>query len=312
MNYGLELVGGNKKRLQPLQMILNKGLRLIFNGNQSAPIIPMCLESNALLVDVRATIAAIRLLNKSTVLKTPLRKLAAATLQGRPIQNVTKRTWIRASYLLRRKYLTAHPTTYNNSQLQAQIVAQRTAEHTTYMTANAAMIYLAADYYSTRYISTWFLADPQWKAGLTFLIHARLGQLWSKAKAKHLSTLTLTTYHLTHCLLCNAAHAPVEEDEIAHLVVSCPLLHQTRTNSGLSELIELVSTLFNQNDWSETQISRLLFGGKVGACSLWGARGPLVRGVPFEMRILAFLQDSLRLYYDQLRLYTAASPSVVA
>ena len=80
----------------------------------------------------------------------------------------------------------------NAAAISSRIWYTRTQEHSQYMSAKAAQHYVDVNYFHTNFIRTWHLPDDQWNRGLNYLIHARTGKLWTKAReSKAIYTLLL-------------------------------------------------------------------------------------------------------------------------
>jgi hypothetical protein len=91
LNFGIELLHGSIKKVQSLQLLINKALRAVLNCNRSTSIVAMSLEAGTQLVATRATGSAIRLLNKAASLKTTIHQLSAPILAGRPLSELNRK-----------------------------------------------------------------------------------------------------------------------------------------------------------------------------------------------------------------------------
>jgi hypothetical protein len=91
LNYGIELLYRTIKKVQPLQLLINKALRAVLNCNRSTPIIAMSLKAVHNLSQPRATSSAIRLLNKAASLKTTFNQLSAPILAARPLRRLNRK-----------------------------------------------------------------------------------------------------------------------------------------------------------------------------------------------------------------------------
>ncbi|KAH9250041.1 hypothetical protein BASA81_012174 [Batrachochytrium salamandrivorans] len=69
--YGLELVGGNKSHLAPLQTTINKGIRLFIGARLSTAIGPLLVETGIGYLLTRSLVSRVRLLERSATKRTP-------------------------------------------------------------------------------------------------------------------------------------------------------------------------------------------------------------------------------------------------
>ncbi|KAH6583915.1 hypothetical protein BASA60_001175 [Batrachochytrium salamandrivorans] len=69
--YGLELVGGNKSHLAPLQTTINKGIRLFTGARLSTAIGPLLVETGIGSLLTRSLVSRVRLLERSVTKKHP-------------------------------------------------------------------------------------------------------------------------------------------------------------------------------------------------------------------------------------------------
>ncbi|KAH6580031.1 hypothetical protein BASA61_008762 [Batrachochytrium salamandrivorans] len=70
--YGLELVGGNKSHLAPLQTTINKGIRLFTGARLSTAIRPLLVETGIGSLLTRSLVSRARLLERSVTKRTPI------------------------------------------------------------------------------------------------------------------------------------------------------------------------------------------------------------------------------------------------
>ncbi|KAH9246249.1 hypothetical protein BASA81_016204 [Batrachochytrium salamandrivorans] len=70
--YGLELVGGNKSHLAPLQTTINKGIRLFTGARLSTAIGPLLVETGIGSLLTRSLVSRVRLLERSVTKRTPI------------------------------------------------------------------------------------------------------------------------------------------------------------------------------------------------------------------------------------------------
>jgi len=295
LNYGLELLIGKSSRLQPLQLILNKAMRLVFGVGIMTSVIAMSLESNALLVDVRAVVGAIRLLNKSRMLSTPLRILGLDTLESNG-------SWVTEARRLRSKYMVVEPMSFDSGMIRQEVVLPRTREHSKYMESEGARVYLEADYYSNRHVFKWFLDDKHWKAGLTLLLHARLGRTWNKTRLNRI-TAAVPEDRLATCLACHMDHTPTQLGEVSHVLIDCPEYDSERKKYKIDEVIGMARDYLGAQVECE-DLCKLLFGAVKDSWSLWAQEGPLtMAGAPVEIRVLEFLHGTLYRYFELISMY---------
>ncbi|KAH9247380.1 hypothetical protein BASA81_015008 [Batrachochytrium salamandrivorans] len=77
--YGLELVGGNKSHLAPLQTTINKGIRLFTGARLFTPIGPLLVETGIWSLLTRSLVSRVRLLERSVTKKTPINAICSST-----------------------------------------------------------------------------------------------------------------------------------------------------------------------------------------------------------------------------------------
>ncbi|KAH6559707.1 hypothetical protein BASA60_000488 [Batrachochytrium salamandrivorans] len=80
--YGLELVGGNKSHLAPLQTTINKGIRLFTGARLSTAIGPLLVETGIGSLFTRSLVSRVRLLERSGTKKTPINAICSGTDNG--------------------------------------------------------------------------------------------------------------------------------------------------------------------------------------------------------------------------------------
>ncbi|KAH9253060.1 hypothetical protein BASA81_008966 [Batrachochytrium salamandrivorans] len=76
--YGLELVGGNKSHLAPLQTTINKGIRLFTGARLSTAIGPLLVETGIGSLLTRSFVSRLRLLERSVTKRTPINAICSA------------------------------------------------------------------------------------------------------------------------------------------------------------------------------------------------------------------------------------------
>ncbi|KAH9269091.1 hypothetical protein BASA83_008842 [Batrachochytrium salamandrivorans] len=77
--YGLELVGGNKSHLAPLQTTINKGIRLFTGARLSTAIGPLLVETGIGSLPTRSLVSRVRLLERSVTKRTPINAICSGT-----------------------------------------------------------------------------------------------------------------------------------------------------------------------------------------------------------------------------------------
>ncbi|KAH9249217.1 hypothetical protein BASA81_013066 [Batrachochytrium salamandrivorans] len=77
--YGLELVGGNKSHLAPLQTTINKGIRLFTGARLSTAIGPLLVETEIGSLLTRSLVSRVRLLERSVTKRTPINAICSGT-----------------------------------------------------------------------------------------------------------------------------------------------------------------------------------------------------------------------------------------
>ncbi|KAH9270180.1 hypothetical protein BASA83_007699 [Batrachochytrium salamandrivorans] len=77
--YGLELVGGNKSYLAPLQTTINKGIRLFTGARLSTAIGPLLVETGIGSLLTRSLVSRVRLLERSVTKRTPINAICSGT-----------------------------------------------------------------------------------------------------------------------------------------------------------------------------------------------------------------------------------------
>ncbi|KAH9253280.1 hypothetical protein BASA81_008791 [Batrachochytrium salamandrivorans] len=77
--YGLELVGGNKSHLAPLQTTINKGIRLFTGARLSTAIGPLLVETGIGSLLTRSLVSRVRLLERSVAKRTPINAICSST-----------------------------------------------------------------------------------------------------------------------------------------------------------------------------------------------------------------------------------------
>ncbi|KAH9257500.1 hypothetical protein BASA81_004262 [Batrachochytrium salamandrivorans] len=206
--YGLELVGGNKSHLAPLQTTINK----------------------------------VRLLERSVTKRTPINAICSGTdndvftlnVQG---QLVRSQRWFwsrRTKQLYRNRY-------WLTPQVRPKTVKQRHSfalMETLQTCGDSASL----QKYVTRQLldTSGFFKDPSFDQsrahGTRYLMLARMDALWTARKAIQIGILVDThPFSVDHCILCDQQ---LLSTSIAHLVVECEQVTGHRIQSGLVPAIQ--------------------------------------------------------------------------
>ncbi|KAH6602103.1 hypothetical protein BASA61_001472 [Batrachochytrium salamandrivorans] len=209
--YGLELVGGNKSHLAPLQTTINKGIRLFTGARLSTAIGPLLVETGIGSLLTRSLVSRVRLLERS----------------------VTKRNTHQCHLLWNRYWLTpqVRPKTVKQRHSFALMETLRTCGDSA-----------SLQKYVTRQLldTSGFFKDPSFDQsrahGTRYLMLARMDALWTARKAIQIGILVDThPFSVDHCILCDQQ---LLSTSIAHLVVECEQVTGHRIQSGLVPAIQ--------------------------------------------------------------------------
>ncbi|KAH9271479.1 hypothetical protein BASA83_006333 [Batrachochytrium salamandrivorans] len=195
--YGLELVGGNKSHLAPLQTTINKGIRLFTGARLSTAIGPLLVETGIGFLLTRSLVSRVRLLERSVTKRTPINAICSGTdndvftlnVRG---QLVRSQRWFwsrRTKQLYRNRY-------WLTPQVRPKTVKQRHS-FALMETLRACGDSASLQKYVTRQLldTSGFFKDP-----------------------------------IDHCILCDQQ---LLSTSIAHLVVECEQVTGHRIQSGL-------------------------------------------------------------------------------
>ncbi|KAH9264367.1 hypothetical protein BASA83_012193 [Batrachochytrium salamandrivorans] len=208
--YGLELVGGNKSHLAPLQTTINKGIGCSLVPDSRLPSDPFWLK--------------LELDNDVFTLN----------VQG---QLVRSQRWFwsrRTKQLYRNRY-------WLTPQVRPKTVKQRHSfalMETLRTCGDSASL---QKYVTRQFLDTsGFFKDPSFDQsrahGTRYLILARMDALWTARKAIRIGILVDThPFSVDHCILCNQQ---LLSTSIAHLVVECEQVTGHRIQSGLVPAIQ--------------------------------------------------------------------------
>ncbi|KAH6582818.1 hypothetical protein BASA60_001714 [Batrachochytrium salamandrivorans] len=240
--YGLELVGGNKSHLAPLQTTINKGIRLFTGARLSTAIGPLLVETGIGSLLTRSLVLRIRLLERSVTKRTPINAICSGTdndvftlnVQG---QLVRSQRWFwsrRTKQLYRNRYwLTpqTRPKTVKQRHSFALMETLRTCGDSA-----------SLQKYVTRQLldTSGFFKDPSFDQlrahGTRYLMLARMDALWTARKAIQIGILVDThPFSVDHCILCNQQ---LLSTSIAHFVAECEQVVGHRIQSGLVPAIQ--------------------------------------------------------------------------
>ncbi|KAH6590139.1 hypothetical protein BASA50_009552 [Batrachochytrium salamandrivorans] len=240
--YGLELVGGNKSHLAPLQTTINKGIRLFTGARLSTAIGPLLVETGIGSLLTRSLVSRVRLLERSVTKRTPINAICSGTdndvftlnVQG---QLVRSQRWFwsrRTKQLYRNRY-------WLTPQVRPKTVKQRHSfalMETLRTCGDSASL---QKYVTRQFLDTsGFFKDPSFDQsrahGTRYLMLARMDALWTARKAIQIGILVDThPFSVDHCILCDQQ---LLSTSIAHLVVECEQVTGHRIQSGLVPAIQ--------------------------------------------------------------------------
>ncbi|KAH9273465.1 hypothetical protein BASA83_004131 [Batrachochytrium salamandrivorans] len=217
--YGLELVGGNKSHLAPLQTTINKGIRLFTGARLSTAIGPLLVETGIGSLLTRSLVSRVRLLERSVTKRTPINAICSGTDNDVFTLNVQGRL----------------------EQILADTTSQtKDSQATAFVCIDGASASLQK--YVTRQLldTSGFFKDPSFDQsrahGTRYLMLARIDALWTARKAIQIGILVDThPFSVDHCILCDQQ---LLSTSIAHLVVECEQVTGHRIQSGLVPAIQ--------------------------------------------------------------------------
>ncbi|KAH6592419.1 hypothetical protein BASA50_008035 [Batrachochytrium salamandrivorans] len=240
--YGLELVGGNKSHLAPLQTTINKGIRLFTGARLSTAIGPLLVETGIGSLLTRSLVSRVRLLERSVTKRTPINAICSGAdndvftlnVQG---QLVRSQRWFwsrRTKQLYRNRY-------WLTPQVRPKTVKQRHS-FALMETLRTSGDFASLQKYVTRQLldTSGFFKDPSFDQsrahGTRYLMLARMDALWTARKAIQIGILVNThPFSVDHCILCDQQ---LLSTSIAHLVVECEQVTGHRIQSGLVPAIQ--------------------------------------------------------------------------
>ncbi|KAH6562416.1 hypothetical protein BASA60_011135 [Batrachochytrium salamandrivorans] len=214
--YGLELVGGNKSHLAPLQTTINKGIRLFTGARLSTAIGPLLVETGIGSLLTRSLVSRVRLLERA-VGKIPALVLVSSdqtAIQEQILADTTSQT--------------------KDSQATAFVCLMETLR--TCGDSASLQKYVTRQFLDT----SGFFKDPSFDQsrahGTRYLMLARMDALWTARKAIQIGILVDThPFSVDHCILCDQQ---LLSTSIAHLVVECEQVTGHRIQSGLVPAIQ--------------------------------------------------------------------------
>ncbi|KAH9262778.1 hypothetical protein BASA83_013749 [Batrachochytrium salamandrivorans] len=127
--YGLELVGGNKSHLAPLQTTINKGIRLFTGARLSTAIGPLLVETGIGSLLTRSLVSRVRLLERSVTKKTPINAICFQLIPLASLCDSTATQHIHCHLVVECEQVTGHRsvwTSTSNSEITTQIAGSRT------------------------------------------------------------------------------------------------------------------------------------------------------------------------------------------
>ncbi|KAH6578564.1 hypothetical protein BASA60_003593 [Batrachochytrium salamandrivorans] len=240
--YGLELVGGNKSHLAPLQTTINKGIRLFTGARLSTAIGPLLVETGIGSLLTRSLVSRVRLLERSVTKRTPINAICSSTdndvftlnVQGKLVRS---QRWFwsrRTKQLYRNRY-------WLTPQVRPKTVKQRHS-FALMETLRTCGDSASLQKYVTRQLldTSGFFKDPSFDQsrahGTRYLMLARMDALWTARKAIQIGILVDThPFSVDRCILCDQQ---LLSTSIAHLVVECEQVTGHRIQSGLVPAIQ--------------------------------------------------------------------------
>ncbi|KAH9250275.1 hypothetical protein BASA81_011956 [Batrachochytrium salamandrivorans] len=193
--YGLELVGGNKSHLAPLQTTINKGIRLFTGARLSTAIGPLLVETVIGSLLTRSLVSRVRLLERSVTKRTPINAICSSTdndvftlnVQGKLVRS---QRWFwsrRTKQLYRNRY-------WLTPQVRPKTVKQRHS-FALMETLRTCGDSASLQKYVTRQLldTSRFFKDPSFDQsqayGTRYLMLARMDALWTARKAIQIGIL---------------------------------------------------------------------------------------------------------------------------
>ncbi|KAH6593920.1 hypothetical protein BASA61_004139 [Batrachochytrium salamandrivorans] len=240
--YGLELVGGNKSHLAPLQTTINKGIRLFTGARLSTAIGPLLVETGIGSLLTRSLVSRVRLLGRSVTKRTPINAICSGTdndvfalnVQGKLVKS---QRWFwsrRTKRLYRNRY-------WLTPQVRPKTVKQRHSFALMEILQTCGDSASLQKYVTRQLLDTsGFFKDPSFDQsrahGTRYLMLARMDALWTARKAIQIGILVDThPFSVDHCILCDQQ---LLSTSIAHLVVECEQVTGHRIQSGLVPAIQ--------------------------------------------------------------------------
>ncbi|KAH9271727.1 hypothetical protein BASA83_006096 [Batrachochytrium salamandrivorans] len=240
--YGLELVGGNKSHLAPLQTTINKGIRLFTGARLSTAIGPLLVETGIGSLLTRSLVSRVRLLERSVTKRTPINAICSGT-----DNDCVYTECPRAVGTIPALVLVSSDQTAIQEQILADTTGQTKDSQTTTLVCIDGDSTTCGDsaslqkYVTRQFLDTsGFFKDPSFDQsrahGTRYLMLARMDALWTARKAIQIGILVDThPFSVDHCILCDQQ---LLSTSIAHLVVECEQVTGHRIQSGLVPAIQ--------------------------------------------------------------------------
>ncbi|KAH9266494.1 hypothetical protein BASA84_001131 [Batrachochytrium salamandrivorans] len=187
--YGLELVGGNKSHLAPLQTTINKGIRLFTGARLSTAIGPLLVETGIGSLLTRSLVSRVRLLERSVTKRTPINAICSGTDNDVFTLNVQG-----AVGKIPALVLVSSDQTAIQEQILADTTSQTKDSQATALvcidgdSANMWRLCIAPKYVTRQLLDTsGFFKDPSFDQsrahGTRYLMLARMDALWTSKKS---------------------------------------------------------------------------------------------------------------------------------
>ncbi|KAH9272936.1 hypothetical protein BASA83_004829 [Batrachochytrium salamandrivorans] len=291
--YGLELVGGNKSHLAPLQTTINKGIRLFTGARLSTAIGPLLVETGIGSLLTRSLVSRVRLLERSVTKRTPINAICSGTdndvftlnVQG---QLVRSQRWFwsrRTKQLYRNRY-------WLTPQVRPKTVKQRHS-FALMETLRTCGDSASLQKYVTRQLldTSGFFKDPSFDQsrahGTRYLMLARMDALWTARKAIQIGILVDTSPILITGHRIQSGLVPAIQKSRLRLL-----------GRALDPGVENVYTWLRGGVLNgEADLDQLVGWTGLWSMNLWG-RGMIIRQL--AARLADFLQVAYRQYQSTL------------
>lgn len=261
LKYGGEVLGMNKRLTNPLQKVMNMGIRALVgyrtSRNTRLALGPAGIELNIPPLAASMAAARARALIKYATLRTHI-----AGLLSTPSQSGGRRSWstTTASWLKKYKCLVEGVTPRAIKTLVSTRVVQRDAGKT-----QALETYKTNCYEDTRKYhrsDLWAMCSR----GYTWVARLRLGAVWTCASAGTIGLISKEA--VGKCPSCGMRTTT----ELAHVLINCPKFKDIRDESGLTSLIvkskKILEADSEEGVQTESDLYIILLGGEVREVSL--------------------------------------------